>query len=158
MVATKNLSGRPLRRPGGFRRCLYCLWLRWGASWLKRRSDRRGFLAGCFHHLWVGINRHRVRIYENKHPINIFSTVNIGVEQIIGWCSTWPRWNSCPSRIVSMSVLGSDLKAIFGVEKLNCLLRWHGDTAIRCDFALNLGGGFKYFLFSPLPGEMIQFD
>ena len=21
-----------------------------------------------------------------------------------------------------------------------------------------LGGGFKYFLFSPLPGEMIQFD
>ncbi len=22
----------------------------------------------------------------------------------------------------------------------------------------NLGGGFKYFLFSPLPGEMIQFD
>ena len=23
---------------------------------------------------------------------------------------------------------------------------------------LGLGGGFKYFLFSPLPGEMIQFD
>ena len=23
---------------------------------------------------------------------------------------------------------------------------------------LNLGGGFKYFLFSPLPVEMIQFD
>ena len=22
----------------------------------------------------------------------------------------------------------------------------------------HLGGGFKYFLFSPLPGEMIQFD
>ena len=22
----------------------------------------------------------------------------------------------------------------------------------------NLGGGFNYFLFSPLPGEMIQFD
>ena len=22
----------------------------------------------------------------------------------------------------------------------------------------NLGGGFKYFLFSPLGGEMIQFD
>ena len=22
----------------------------------------------------------------------------------------------------------------------------------------DLGGGFKYFLFSPLPGEMIQFD
>ena len=22
----------------------------------------------------------------------------------------------------------------------------------------SLGGGFKYFLFSPLPGEMIQFD
>ena len=21
-----------------------------------------------------------------------------------------------------------------------------------------LGGGFKYFIFSPLPGEMIQFD
>jgi len=25
-------------------------------------------------------------------------------------------------------------------------------------FAQTLGGGFKYFLFSPLPGEMIQFD
>ena len=23
---------------------------------------------------------------------------------------------------------------------------------------LKLGGGFKYFLFSPLPGEMIPFD
>ena len=22
----------------------------------------------------------------------------------------------------------------------------------------NLGGGFEYFLFSPLPGEMVQFD
>ena len=27
---------------------------------------------------------------------------------------------------------------------------------ICCQF--NLGSGFKYFLFSPLPGEMIQFD
>ena len=29
----------------------------------------------------------------------------------------------------------------------------HGTTKI-----LQLGGGFKYFLFSPLPGEMIQID
>ena len=26
------------------------------------------------------------------------------------------------------------------------------------DVYVYLGGGFKYFLFSPLPGEMIQFD
>ena len=25
-------------------------------------------------------------------------------------------------------------------------------------FDINLGGGFKYFLFSPLLGKMIQFD
>ena len=30
--------------------------------------------------------------------------------------------------------------------------------SIRIDHNGILGGGFKYFLFSPLPGEMIQFD
>ena len=38
-------------------------------------------------------------------------------------------------------------------------LRWlmaPAKNIICCQF--NLGSGFKYFLFSPLPGEMIQFD
>ena len=30
--------------------------------------------------------------------------------------------------------------------------------ATRYEFTIWLGGGFKYFLFSPLFGEMIQFD
>ena len=32
------------------------------------------------------------------------------------------------------------------------------DLPIICRFYVNLAGGFKYFLFSSLPGEMIQFD
>ena len=28
----------------------------------------------------------------------------------------------------------------------------------KLDDNQQLGGGFKYFLFSPLPGEMLQFD
>ena len=29
---------------------------------------------------------------------------------------------------------------------------------VKWELTMKLGGGFKYFLFSPLPGEMIQFD
>ena len=35
---------------------------------------------------------------------------------------------------------------------------WNRPPLVRDDVQTNLGGGFKYFLFSPLPGEMIQFD
>ena len=34
--------------------------------------------------------------------------------------------------------------------------RWAISPVINAVY--NLGGGFKYFLFLPLPGEMIQFD
>ena len=35
-----------------------------------------------------------------------------------------------------------------------------GGVTLQQGFSENnsLGGGFKYFLFSPLPGEMIHFD
>ena len=36
--------------------------------------------------------------------------------------------------------------------------RHHGLCCSPCIRGLNLGGGFKYFLFSPLFGEMIKFD
>ena len=32
------------------------------------------------------------------------------------------------------------------------------ETILKYIMFCKLGGGFKYFLFSPLPGEMIQFD
>ena len=51
--------------------------------------------------------------------------------------------------MVLWNLLGSLLEgSIYG--SLRCF-----DTFARL---LLLGGGFKYFLFSPLPGEMIQFD
>ena len=34
----------------------------------------------------------------------------------------------------------------------------HGTEVRGAPVINDLGGGFKYFLFSPLPGEMIQFD
>ena len=51
------------------------------------------------------------------------------------------------------------------VDVVRFLLKAHGDQnkawsqqrdLVWCN--LFLGGGFKHFLFSPLPGEMIQFD
>ena len=36
---------------------------------------------------------------------------------------------------------------------LQCPLKW-----VFMMYTLSLGGGFKYFLFIPLLGEMIQFD
>ncbi len=38
-----------------------------------------------------------------------------------------------------------------GTDRGTSLSQW-------LNFKLSLGGGFKYFLFSPLPGEMIQID
>ena len=35
---------------------------------------------------------------------------------------------------------------------------WMDFGAQRCQLSVHLDGGFKYFLFPPLPGEMIQFD
>ena len=35
--------------------------------------------------------------------------------------------------------------------------QWFGRSMKNMKW-VKLGGGFKYFLFSPLPGEMIQFD
>ena len=40
---------------------------------------------------------------------------------------------------------------ISGIERCDTIL-------CICDFDCNLGGGLKYFLFSSLFGEMIQFD
>ena len=37
-------------------------------------------------------------------------------------------------------------------------LSWVHGPLRPLDFSGHLGGGFKYFLFSLLPGEMIQFD
>ena len=31
-------------------------------------------------------------------------------------------------------------------------------SGVISPYTFNLGGGFKYFLFSPLPGEMMKFD
>ena len=42
-------------------------------------------------------------------------------------------------------------------DLLGSLLEGSIYGSLRC-FDTFLGGGFKYFLFSPLPGEMIQFD
>ena len=43
-----------------------------------------------------------------------------------------------------------------------CFFSIHCMTLIRHltkdGLPTSLGGGFKYFLFSPVPGEMIQFD
>ena len=47
-----------------------------------------------------------------------------------------------------------------GVERFSLIFRWNLVRFIMrylCHSGL-LGGGFKHFLFSPLPGEMIQFD
>ena len=44
-------------------------------------------------------------------------------------------------------------------EALRCLeVEWKGGFPEKKSESSYLGGGFTYFLFSPLPGEMIQFD
>ena len=40
----------------------------------------------------------------------------------------------------------------------SCSVQPPGILEAESAFSESLGGGFKYFLFLPLPGEMIQFD
>ena len=46
----------------------------------------------------------------------------------------------------------------FQLDGLGHLKNSEGFFVEKEPFYIPLGGGFKYFLFSSLPGEMIQFD
>ena len=66
-----------------------------------------------------------------------------------------------PAAAVSLSFLGEELLALLGDGSV--MRRHVREGSPRTDETNmiehdDLGGGFKYFLFSSLPGERIQFD
>ena len=63
------------------------------------------------------------------------------------WQPIWP----CPAKGFLGSTFGVDVIAMLGAILIHAV---HPSSK----FESFLGGGFKHFLFSPLPGEMIQFD
>ena len=75
------------------------------------------------------------------------------------------KWNDCSNRCVGLQGLQNRCPTSFRRIVLQRQKR-HEEIEMKTAIVaggqirqvLYLGGGFEYFLFSPLPGEMIQFD
>ena len=135
-------------------------WSRWDG--LLRNS----FWAPCKH----STTCHSVSLFKWKeHWVHLFLRF---VGYIISTCvyiAMAVIWSSCPACHQGRSNLGRKCLRI-SVEHwlapfLRCTWRetwlfWFGVAMNDCSSynGLWLGGGFKHFSFSPLPGEMIQFD
>ena len=74
--------------------------------------------------------------------------------------SVWFRLLACTTAIFFFAARleEGDLEPTLGMETMERLLREKKSPRNSGNLMISIGGGFKDFLFSPLLGEMIQFD
>ncbi len=153
ILDTKNFADRQVYSYSVFKKCVFCLvselnilflkvWLKWSAWSSRRCSLDADFITGD--------------LEDDTHLADAMGIWTWALHAADGGRETWCdmiRWclkkcSNLTSIFLEMGRFNHQLDDVWWM----IVIFW------ECWLQVWLGGGFKYFLFSPLPGEMIQFD